>query len=331
MLTIRTTFFSLALISILFSCDPTANKYNLRPEVHQHINEVIEVIESNSVQKDKVDWEKFKEEVLKKASSANSNQESYSAIQFALNQLNDYHSIYTSNDGRTFVGAQHRLCGQGPIKPFTVPNDVGYLSIPGFHLTEKEKVIDFASQIQDSIQAQDSENIRGWIVDLRRCSGGNMWPMMLGISPLLGTKVSGYFSKMKDFDHRKNEIEEWEIENGKWRYNFFFSIELPEPYELKWKGKKIAVLIDMATASAGEAIVVAFRGRDNTRFFGNPTCGLTTANQLFRFSNGDNINLAVSYYADRDGHVYDSSIQPDEVITDQERVVDRAIEWIHKS
>jgi hypothetical protein len=48
------------------------------------------------------------------------------------------------------------------------------------------------------------------------------------------------------------------------------------------------------TASSGEAIVVAFRGRPQTRSFGEPTDGVPTANDTFPLSDGALLVLTVA-------------------------------------
>ena len=50
---------------------------------------------------------------------------------------------------------------------------------------------DYAKTLQDSIRARDRVGLIGWIVDLRGNSGGNMWPMLAGVGPVLGEGVAG--------------------------------------------------------------------------------------------------------------------------------------------
>jgi hypothetical protein len=52
-----------------------------------------------------------------------------------------------------------------------------------------------------------------------------------------------------------------------------------------WREKrtpKVAVLIDRRTGSSGEAIAIAFRGRPETRFFGDHTEGASIANDVVK-------------------------------------------------
>ena len=97
----------------------------------------------------------------------------------------------------------------------------------------------------------------------------------------------------------------------------------------------IAVLTGNQTGSSGEAVVISFIGNEKTRFFGQPTWGLTTGNGSFDLIDGANIHLASTIMADRNGKKYYGSIQPDEIITEESKtsediVLQTAIAWIKR-
>lgn len=98
----------------------------------------------------------------------------------------------------------------------------------------------------------------------------------------------------------------------------------------------VAVLIGERTASSGEAVLVAFQARDQTKTFGHPTGGYTTAIRRFPLRDGARLYLAVATFADRSGHVYRGRIYPDlrpdtvppETPTYKDPIVDTARRWI---
>jgi hypothetical protein len=51
----------------------------------------------------------------------------------------------------------------------------------------------FADGIQNPIMAADRDDLAGWTVDLRGNGGGNLWPMLAGVGPVLGEGIVGYF------------------------------------------------------------------------------------------------------------------------------------------
>ena len=80
-------------------------------------------------------------------------------------------------------------------------------------------------------------------------------------------------------------------------------------------------------SSSGEAVVIAFKGRPDTRSFGDRTCGKSTANELYPMSDGATLNLTGAVMADRNRTPYGSFVQPDENVPGI-RVVERAVEWL---
>ncbi|MDV9175133.1 S41 family peptidase [Streptomyces sp. W16] len=98
----------------------------------------------------------------------------------------------------------------------------------------------------------------------------------------------------------------------------------------------VAVLTGERTGSAGEAVVVAFRGRPHTRSFGEPTYGVPTGNEAYRLSDAALLNLTEVKDADRTGRTYDEAIPPDEEIVknplarDRDDVLRAAQDWLLK-
>jgi C-terminal processing protease CtpA/Prc len=95
----------------------------------------------------------------------------------------------------------------------------------------------------------------------------------------------------------------------------------------------VAVLTGQTTGSSGEAVVIAFRGRPNTRSFGEKTSGLPTGIEWFTLSDGAVIGLAMVTFADREGHEYSERIIPDEIVYEDpsgntDRPLEAATKWI---
>lgn len=76
----------------------------------------------------------------------------------------------------------------------------------------------------------------------------------------------------------------------------------------------MAVLIGPSTGSSGEMTALSFMGRPDTRFFGLPSGGYTTANGSYNLPDNAQLYLAVSVSADRNHKRYPHGITPDEEI-----------------
>ena len=83
-------------------------------------------------------------------------------------------------------------------------------------------------------------------------------------------------------------------------------------------------------------MAVAFRGREDARFFGYPTAGVPTNNETFRLSDGAALLLTVADDADREGRIYRGPINPDEFLgnsmggypTPSDSVARAAAKWL---
>ncbi len=108
-------------------------------------------------------------------------------------------------------------------------------------------------------------------------------------------------------------------------------VKTPAKLESAW----VAVLTGPNTASSGEAVTIAFRGRQNTRSFGLPTNGLSTANGTFPLPDGAMILLTTAIEVDRTGRRYGGKIDPDErqesASKDNDAAMTAATEWLKKA
>ncbi|MBZ0318901.1 MAG: PDZ domain-containing protein [Anaerolineae bacterium] len=187
----------------------------------------------------------------------------------------------------------------------------------------------FPNDAKHAIRNANEPPACGWIVDLRQNSGGNSWPMMVGVGPILGEGEVGGF-----VDNKGNKAT-WVYQDGQALVNgipienTFYPLD-PMP------NLPVAVLTSSFTASAGEMVLVAFVGRPNTRRFGEPSAGLTTGNNGIELSDGAFLNLAQVFAMDRNGNIYDGPVAPDEFVsidwanygTESDPVIQAALAWL---
>jgi len=311
----------LILISVILftsACQKEEAPAKLNPAVEDYLSSIMTIMETHSINRKTIDWTAFKKSVLASAEGAQdvADTKTSIAIQMALIQLQDTHSVFITAKG-TYIGTSGGLnCNNAvPIIPAS-DKEIGYVKVGTFSGTAAEAV-NFAQAIQDAIKAADSELLKGWIVDLRGNKGGNMWPMLGGVGPILGNGVAGYFI------NPDNVSQEWGYNNG-----VTAGFQQSNPYSLKKPNPRVAVLIDEATASSGEAIAIAFKTRADTKFFGMATCGLSTANQSFNMADGGVLYLTVSTMADRTKKMYGKRVEPDVANVDQQRYLNDVMAWL---
>jgi carboxyl-terminal processing protease len=291
------------------------------PVVRNYLEEVVGILQTNSFNRKTINWVAFKKNVLAKASGANTIEQAYPAVEFAIAALGDNHTQFYG--AHPVKGPEIPAAKQLPLYPDElVPGDIGYIRIP-WVVGSQEKLDAYIANIQAQIKARDKPALKGWLVDLRRNRGGNMWPMLVGVGPVLGEDTLGYF-----FDANKTKTA-WRYDKGKALAGGVIEAETATYYTLKSANPVVAVLTDTLTASSGEAVAVAFKARKHTRSFGAGTCGVSTSRSRFYLSDGSVILLTTAVFADRRLVRYGHSIAPDEPCKSTE-VVPCAIGWIRE-
>lgn len=309
-------FYTIFLVLLLVSCI-NPNSYNISTESRKYIQEVLVLLKKKSLNKYKINWNEFEDNVFRMAKNSQKVEDTYPAINYAIYLLKDNHSYFTQAIQENEVNEEKPL---PTLKDEKTPTDIGYIRIP-FCIGDEFQTKQYIKSITDKIYKQNNPSVKGWIVDLRDNFGGNMWPMMAAISSFLDTGTQGYF-----FD-AENKAEEWRFVNGKIYADTLMLEENKDNFSLFGKNK-IAVLINNKTASSGEAMTVLFKGYDNAKIFGTPTFGVSTGCESFLLSDGSRINLATTVFADKNKTKYGKSITPDFFCKDSE-TLSTAIKWIN--
>lgn len=278
-------------------------------------------MQAQSLRRTLIDWAVLRASTLSAAGAAQTIVDTRPAIRNALALLGDGHSFYRATDG-TMIYVPNRTCSSNALVPLTnVPADIGYVHVPSFSGSGEQAAV-FATAIQNTIRSADHDSLAGWIVDLRGNGGGNMWPMVAGLGPIFGNDTLGYFVEPNGV------ASVWSFRDGDALLDSLALQRVAAPYTLRRPKPRVAVLVDNGVGSSGEAVFMSFRGRPQTRSFGVPTCGLSTANRGTRLSDGAVLQLTVATMADRNRVLAGDRIEPDEVIAGGTMTVNRAIAWL---
>ena len=278
-------------------------------------------MQANFINRAAINWVVFKQNLLTETIDAQTIEQAYPVIVCAIVALGDKHTQFYG--ARPVKGPEIPPAKQPPLYPDEpVPADIGYIRIP-WVVGSQEKLDAYIANVQAQIKERDKPELKGWLVDLRGNMGGNMWPMLVGVGPVLGEDTLGY-----SFDSNNTKTA-WRYEKGKALADGDIEAETAHYYTLKSANPVVAVLTDTLTASSGEAVAVAFKTRRHTRSFGAGTCGVSTGRSRFYLSDGSVLLLTTAVFADRRLVRYGHSIAPDEPLKSSE-VVPQAIRWIRE-
>lgn len=152
------------------------------------------------------------------------------------------------------------------------------------------------------IDISNSKNLQGVIIDLRGNSGGDMRPMLGAISPFL------HNGKIVSFVSKKQETPVF-LKNDK----LIMNKKIIQTFNaIDKKMIPIAVLTDNLTASAAEVTLIALKGNDNVKVFGQPTMGFATGVSQMHIYDKYYLALASAKIKDLNDNLYsEEPIIPD--------------------
>ncbi len=303
-----------------------------------YLNHVLNIIQTKALRRNNVNWGSVRLKCTEMAQHARSTQDTYPAINYALSQLRDNHSFLEPKVQKSDKQTEETFSEPERVSSKNVltigKKKFGFIVVGEF-VGDGEEATKYAATIQQQIADALGQKVSGWIVDLRGNVGGNMWPMLVGIGPVLGAGKLGYFvypDMSVPWFYERGQAGQ-NSKSGR-TVNFQLSNSISDCAE----SAPVAVLIDSRTVSSGEAVTISFKGRKNTRLFGQHSGGLSTANQTIPLPDGATLYLTTCTEADRNHVVYDSGVAPDEVVEQgdvrlgdtKDPCVRAAIGWLEK-
>lgn len=305
---------SLLLLWFLLSSICSFSQTFKNDSVKYFVDKSIELIGANSIHKENL--KVIKGALYDKARNLNSIEETAVLYKEVFKQLHDYHGDLKYK-GKTYGWSNPNVMTNGYLKEriniekstFSqiIDQKIGYLRIVGNSDFAFKKVDSIADEIVDHINRINSAEIKGWIIDLRLNTGGNMYPILLGLKEFIGNNLR--FGGFRDAQDQVTG--NWEIKVGNLVID---GIKLDRKAVLTApiaNDVPLVILTSCYTASAGEMAAISFIGRNNTFIVGEKTANYTTAVQGFKINEHAGINLSTDYVVDRNQKVYKSYISPD--------------------
>lgn len=337
-----TKVLSVIVLLLTFSAVRSQDHSSTKDSVQYFLDSLFRFAPERALYAERISWEERRAELMQQTNTLERFSAVFPLLQKLWDDMEDNHSFfwydntkYASNYGQLDESdvrpelMQGLESGQGVLRVERI-DDVLYVRIPanssGDDFGEMQAS---AQEIQNLICKAYHAEIKGWIIDLRLNTGGNMYPMILGIRQLLGEGV--FASVLK----RNGDKETWQL-NGNAIYESEKKITalksscLPELTK-----EKVALLTSEITGSSGEIVALAFLGRENTRIIGEESAGYMTSNELYRLPFGTFLLLSEGVETDRKSRII-KSILPDQVMVegddfkelDRDAKVKAALEWL---
>jgi carboxyl-terminal processing protease len=296
-----------------------------------YLTDALRVVEQSALLSPAVDWAEVHREADTVLKDAKQYAHTYDFLEEVLVQAGGRHSGLIRPGRRRQLSPEERAA-LGPPLPTghvieSASGPIAYLRVPRTN-RDDPGMAHYIAAGEDVLRTLTPAEPRGWIVDLRANVGGNMWPMLAVACPLLPEGVLGHF------EDREGGYQEFGVRAGSaYLDNHQMAHLNASAALLRHDQAPIAVLVSHHTASAGEAVALAFQGRPGTRLIGTPTRGLTTSNISHTLRDKIVMRITKSYFADRQRIRCEGPIPPDQDLTGRDRsaVLDAAISWITRS
>ena len=301
----------------------------MSPQAKAYLDAAIRLFRDQHINSSKMDWPTLTQRAYSAAAGANTTADTYPAIRLIISQLGEKHTILIEPD-QAKADLTGKASGSAQPKPFVLPqatrigDGIGLIRLYGFMGSAAQGQL-YARTAQAEINAFKRQGVCRFIVDLREDGGGNMYPMLNGVSGLLEPGLLG------SFETPQGKFMPWTLNGG---------IVIAQPPQgtrpIATENEAtlpVAVLIGPHTGSSGEFTAMSFEGRARTRFFGAPTAGYVTGNVPITLSDGALILMTGSWGLDRTGKRYLDRIEPDQSISFFDALIgkgtiDSAVKWL---
>ena len=299
--------------------------------VTRYLSDFFGYAKEYALDRDSMDWATLERDAKDLAALADTMPQVYEALNFTLRRIDRHSFLRPPREHQGWAKGNNDEDAVDPNLKYPsgrrVEDQMVYLHVPGVSSGHAKTLDAYADSLRNLIATLDGPRVEEWVVDLRSNTGGNCWPMLSGIGPLLGPGVCGYFMQRDG-----SGASAWSYREGGSYLDEKVLHQVEKPYTTI-NPARVAVLYGPKTASSAEVLAIAFRGLPNTRSFGRPTSGYSTGNQTIRLSDGAAILITASVYGDRHKTAYGAAVQPDEPVAPT-RGVDAASEvaatWLRK-
>ncbi|AKK04181.1 S41 family peptidase [Corynebacterium epidermidicanis] len=278
--------------------------YLVKPSPRKYASDALTIMETMGIHGASDDFNEAKKQVKNQAKSADSYADTHEALRAAIKTAGGKHS--------NLISPEDNVPGTKENTEMPHVEKRGGVAVAKVPEVAQGPI---AQEYADTLSAGIKEHARcGAVVDLRGNGGGDMGPMLAGLSPLLPDGTALEFVT----PHNTSPV----TING----NSVKGGGSPVTTSGGKLNVPVAVLVDGETASSGEATLLSFRGLDNSRSFGKPSAGYASANVMIDLPDGAGLMLTTAKDRDRTGAEYmDDPVVPD-VTTDD--ALEAALAWL---
>lgn len=265
----------------------------------QSLDLALDLVKSKAYRSKSVDWTAVEDQ----ARIIEKNQGEDEAIRFVVAALADRHTSYRAPTSPTATSPRPQAV-QSEIA--TVLPSIDQIPALQINRWAGKDQVGATNTVRSALSQIMKHQPCGLILDFSENSGGNMWPMLVGLSPLLSEGQLGIFRSAEGTISKIEKTNGLVTLGGKPHF-----LNYPQSATFQDAAPFIAIVIGKKSVSSGEITPLMFYGQKNVKFFGHKSSGFTSANQVFPLPNGGTLVLTTSMTEDRNGRSHPDGIEPD--------------------
>jgi len=194
-----------------------------------------------------------------------------------------------------------------------VKNDILYVHLPEFSGSSSQGKR-YANTLYHKLT---SKTYKGIIIDLRNNLGGDIGPMLAGVSPVV---PNGKLFEIVNSANKSTSV----TFQGSVTNNMGTKIDLGKVKKIT--GIPVAVILNRWTASSGELTALALENNPNVKTFGGNSAGYTSINDTYTMYNGAQVNITAEKVKKNNGRIlFNNKIKPD---VQTNKPIVRANKWL---
>jgi C-terminal processing protease CtpA/Prc len=250
----------------------------------------------------------------------------YDCIEAALKDLHDNHSILIKKHKGSAVTLNES------VEKFSINIDVGIgiINIPTL-ITEVNKFDtilheDWVVEVNNKIECTAAKVTDGWIIDLTRNAGGNMFPMLAALSYFYSEpNLGGFYSVIEN----KPEKTLLSFDGKSFKFNMQ-NLSYKAIFKTNQNNLPVVVLIGKNTASSAEFLALALKRQKHIIIIGQESLGLATGNEVMQLPHDlGNYMLTAAYFLDINNEpLIEKKVKPSIILGNNVNMISEATKLI---
>ena len=147
------------------------------------VDEFVGIIKNNWYKRDSVNWDSFTKKVIKKLKSSKSHNKYETVFRETLKILEPHSKYFKSKPSKT--KSIKRISVVRYPKLFLLDSNILWIKIPSILWRSGKLNHRMYAKIGQNLICKTKKSSSAWVIDLIGNGGGEIWPMILAVAPLL--------------------------------------------------------------------------------------------------------------------------------------------------